>query len=84
VVSHVFPDKTEHPIAYASRTLTSTEKNYPQIEKEALVLVCGVKKFHQFLYGCHFILVTEHKPLTTILEPKKGLPTLAAAVEESN
>ena len=79
VVSHVLPDKTERPIAYASRTLTSSEKNYPQIEKEALALVYGVKKFHQFLYGRHFILVTDHKPLTAILGPKKGLPTLAAA-----
>ena len=79
VVSHVLPDNTEHPIAYASRTLTSSEKNYPQIKKEALALVYGVKKFHQFLYGQHFILVTDHKPLTAILGPKNGLPTLAAA-----
>ena len=79
VISHVFPDKTECPIAYTSRTLTAPERNYPQIEKEALALVNGVKKFHQFLFGRHFILVTDHKPLTTILGPKKGLPTLAAA-----
>ena len=79
VISHVFPDKTERPIAYTSRTLTAPERNYPQIEKEALALVNGVKKFHQFLFGRHFILVTDHKPLTTILGPKKGLPTLAAA-----
>ena len=78
VISHIFPNGEERPIAYASRTLTPSEKNYVQIEKEALGLVFGVKKFHQFLYGRKFTLVTDHKPLTTVLNPKKGLPTLAA------
>ena len=36
-------------------------------------------KFHHFLYGRKFILVTDHKLLTAILSPKQGLPTLAAA-----
>ena len=69
----------ERPIAYASRTLTQSEKGYSQLEKEALSLTLGVKKFHTFLYGRRFTLVTDHKPLMTILGPKRGLPTLAAA-----
>ena len=39
VISHVTPDGCEHPIAFASRTLSSTEQNYPQVEKEALSLI---------------------------------------------
>ena len=79
VLSHVFPNGDERPVAYASRTLTQSERGYAQLEKEALSLVYGVKKFHLFLYGRRFTLITDHKPLVTILGPKKGIPTLAAA-----
>ena len=79
VISHVFPDGSEHPLAFASRTLTPSECNYAQLEKEALSLIFGVKKFHRFLYGRKFILITDHRPLVTILGPKKGIPSLAAA-----
>ena len=51
VMSHVFPDGSERPVAFASRTLTATERNYAQIQKEALSLVYAVQKFHQYLYG---------------------------------
>ena len=79
VMSHVMPDNTERPIAFASRTLSSSERNYSQVEKEALALVFAVKRFHTYLFGRKFILVTDHKPLTIILGPKKGIPVMAAA-----
>ena len=80
VIPHVYPDSSERPVAYASRTLSLAECNYAQTEKEALSLVFGVRKFHQYLYGRTFTLVTDHKPLATLLGPKKGIPPLAAAM----
>ena len=79
VISHIMQDGSERPIAFASRTLSASEKNYSQLEKDALGIHFGIKKFHKYLYGRKFTLITDHKPLTTILGPKKGVPTLAAA-----
>ena len=50
VLSHVMDDGTERPVAYASRSLSPSERHYAQIEREALSIIYGVKKFHQFLY----------------------------------
>ena len=79
VISHVTPDGQEKPILFASRALSASERNYSQIEKKALSLIFGIKKFHRYLFGRSFTIVTDHKPLTTILGPKKGIPSLAVA-----
>ena len=79
VLSHRYPDGTERPITYALRTLLPSEWNYAQIEREALSLVFGIQKFHQYIYGRKFTLITDHRPLTTILGGKKGISPIAAA-----
>ena len=49
VLAHRMPDNSEKPIGYVSRTLSTAEKNYSQMEKEALACVFGVKRFHSYL-----------------------------------
>ena len=56
----------DNPVYYASRTLTSAEKNYQNLERECIVAVWGMEKFHYFLYGKHFTLQTDQKPLVSI------------------
>ena len=77
VLAHVMPDGTERPIAYASRTLNPAERNYSQIEKEGLSCVFGIKRFYSYLFGHRFTLITDHKPLLSLLSCQK--PTSAQA-----
>lgn len=53
-------------MAYVSRVLTDVESRYSQIEKEALGIVMGCEKFHQFVYGMHITIETDHQPLISI------------------
>ena len=78
VLSHKMKNGTERPIGYVSRSLQEAERKYSTLEKEALAIIFGVKKFHQFLYGHRFIIKTDHKPLEGLLNEKKGIPSQAA------
>ena len=50
------------------REHSRSEQNYAQVEKEVLSLVFRVKKFHQFIYGRPFVLVTDHKRINTDID----------------
>ena len=58
------------PVYYASRSLTAVERRYSQTEREALALVWACQRFHVYLYGKHFELETDHKPLEVIYSSK--------------
>ena len=55
-----------HPVADASRALSEAQQRYAQIEKCNIVFAC--EKFHQFIYGKHVEVETDHKPLVNIFK----------------
>ena len=60
VLNHIFSGQ-EKPIPYAFRMLNKSERKYVQIDKEALSIIFGVTKFHHYLAGKHFTIVTDQK-----------------------
>lgn len=56
------------PVSFASRALTPTEIRYAQIEKEMLAIVFALKRFHQYTFGRITTIITDHKPLQSILK----------------
>jgi hypothetical protein len=57
----------DHPIHFASRQLTSAEKNYTVTEQEGLVVIFSLKKFRHYLLGYKAKIVTDHKALTYLV-----------------
>ena len=79
VLAHKYLNGSERPIGYASHSLNGAEKNYSQIEKEGLACVFGVNKFHSYLLGHSFELVTDHKPLLSLFYQHKATSAQASA-----
>jgi len=53
-------------VAYSSKTLTPAQSNYSNIEREMLAMVNGIARFHTYLFGTEFQVLTDHKPLEMI------------------
>ena len=62
--------KNGKPVAFASNTLTETECQYANIEREMLAAVFGVERFHTYIYGWSFTIESDHKPLESISRKK--------------
>lgn len=63
----------ERPVAFASRVLTATERNYSATEREALACIWATEHWHFYLYGRKYILHTDHQALQMLLmAPGKG------------
>nr|XP_022902184.1 uncharacterized protein K02A2.6-like [Onthophagus taurus] len=58
------------PVSFASRSLTNSERNLAQIEKELLSIIFAATRFHNYIYGKTVIVITDHKPLINLLTKK--------------
>jgi transposase InsO family protein len=56
----------DFPVAYASRTLNSAERNYSVFEKELLAIVWALGHFHAYCYMASIVIFTDHKPLVSL------------------
>ena len=72
VLTLVKEDGKERPIAYASTTLSKSERNYDAHKLEFLALKWSVtSRFHEYLYGGTFDVYTDNNTLTYILTSAK-------------
>ncbi|XP_018392965.1 PREDICTED: uncharacterized protein K02A2.6-like [Cyphomyrmex costatus] len=78
MLSHVL-NGIEKPIAFASRSLTSAERNYSQLDREALAIVFAINHFFMYVFGRKFKLITDNQPLTRIFHQNNKLPAMTSA-----
>lgn len=78
VLSHLVQGE-ERPIAFTSRSLTKAEQNYSQLDREALAIFYAIQRFHEYLFGRQFNLVTDNQPLVRIFHQSNKLPQMTSA-----
>ena len=74
ILSNVDAQGNISNVAYASRSLSTVEQTYSQTEREALAVIWGCEKFHLYLIGAKFTIITDHKALEVIYSPKSKPP----------
>jgi RNase H-like domain found in reverse transcriptase len=70
-------DGRDHPVAYASKTCTAAECKYGSTDGELLALYFGVTKFHNYVAGSVFTIVTDHQALLHLETARGSNPRLA-------
>ena len=66
------PDGPVLPIQCVSKKLTETQQRYSTIEREAYAVVWAVEKLSFYLLGNHFIIETDHQPLSYLKSNSKS------------
>ena len=73
------PGKMWRPIEFASRSLNSSEKNYSNLEREALSVIFGITKFRKYLLGLSFTIHNDQQPLRKLLAHDSNIPINCSA-----
>ena len=73
ILSQYQDDHKLHPVAYASRSISSTEANYAITDLETLAVVWAVTHFRYYLYGHKVTIITDHAAVKAVL----GAPSLS-------
>ena len=68
--------KLPHVIYYASKTMMDAQVNYTTTEKELLIVVFALDKFHSYLLGSKVIIYSDHATLRHMLANKETMPRL--------
>ena len=68
-----------YPVQFVSRTLNQSERNYSNIEREALSVIFGCERFRKFLFGTQFMIHNDQQPLHKLYAHDAGVPTTCSA-----
>ena len=66
---------TLHPILFDSKSLTGVEHRYSNIEREAIGILHGLKKFHHYCFAREVHIIRDHKPLVAIFKKDVAMPS---------
>lgn len=78
-------DGIDMPITYISRSFKKGELNKPPIEKELLAVHFAITQLRPYIYGRHFIVNSDHKPLVylyNLKNPSSRLSRIRLDLEE--
>ena len=68
VLSQMQEDNRLHPVAYASRALSPSERNYGITDLETLAVVWAISHWRHYLYGQDVTVHTDHSAVCSILQ----------------
>ena len=77
VIANVMDNGTERPIAYKSRTLNKIQWIWSTIQRKAYAVITALNEFNCYLWGRHFTLVTDYRPLTWLKTMPNPNPKIA-------
>lgn len=70
VLSQIKDKGDDLPISFISKAFQKGEKNKPTIEKELIAIHFAITTFRPYLYGTHFLVKSDHKPLIYLYKKK--------------